>query len=176
MDKCQIYGWHINVNTLRDISQILNIKVNLDWTHFNFLGIPITKKSFSSTMWRPVIQKIKNKVLSLGTRWLNIAGKSTLIQSILFTHPIYTRSMVLAAKMITNNISMEIRKFLWQGGKVQSKKFHLVKWDVVKTPKLNGGLGIRDPEQMNKALGAKLVWRMVFGSRDWWKEVIKKNI
>ena len=28
---------------------------------------------------------------------------------------------------------------------------------------------------MNKALGAKLVWRMVSGSRDWWKEVIRKK-
>ena len=106
-------------------------------------------------MWRPVIQKIKNKVLSLGTRWLNIAGKATLILSILSAYTIYISSMVLAPKKITNNISMEIRKSLWQGGKVQSKKFHLIKWDVVKAPNLNGGLGIRNPEQMNKALGAK---------------------
>ena len=126
-------------------------------------------------MWRPVIQKIKNKILFLGTHWLNIAGKSTLIQSILSAYPIYISSMVLSPNIITNNISMEIRKFLWQGGKVQSKKFHLVKWDVVKTPKLNEGLGIRVPEQMNKALGAKLVWRMVSGSKDWWKEVIGKK-
>ena len=83
--------------------------------------------------------------------------------------------MILAPKMITNKISMEIRKFLWQGGKVQSKKFNLVKWDVVKAPKLNGGLGIRDPEQMNKAQGANLVWRMVSGNRDWWREVIRKK-
>ena len=27
---------------------------------------------------------------------------------------------------------------------------------------------------MNKALGAKLVWRMVSRTRDWWKEVIRK--
>ena len=78
--------------------------------------------------------------------------------------------------MITNNISMEIRKFLWKGGKVQTKKFHLIKWEVVKAPKINGGLGIRDLEHMNKVLGAKLVWRMVSGTRDWWKEVIRKKI
>ena len=79
LDKCQIYGWHSNVNTLRDISQILNMKFNYNWMHFNYLGTPITKKSFSSAMWRPVIQKIITKILFLGTRWLNIAGKSTLI-------------------------------------------------------------------------------------------------
>ena len=70
---------------------------------------------------------------------------------------------------------MEIRKFLWQGGKVQNKKFHLVNWATIKAPKLKDGLGIRDPEEMNKALGSKLVWRMTIGSRDWWKYVIRKK-
>ena len=69
--------------------------------------------------------------------------------------------MVLAPKNVINSICKEIRKFLWQGGKVQTKKFHLVKWDTVKRAKKQGGLGIRDPEQMNKALGAKLIWRLV---------------
>ena len=56
-----------------------------------------------------------------------------------------------------------------------NKKFHLVQWDVVKAPKLKGGLGIRDPEQMNKALGDKLVWILATGNMDWWKEVIRKK-
>ena len=64
---------------------------------------------------------------------------------------------------------MEIKKFLWQGGKVQRKKFHLVKWDTAKRPKIKGGLGIKDPQQMNKALGAKLIWRLVTGKKEWWK-------
>ena len=97
-------------------------------------------------MWRPVIQKIKNKILFLGSRWLKIARKITLIQSILSSYPININFMILAPNMITNNISMEIRKFLWQVGKIQNKKIHLVKWDVVNAPKLKGGLGIRDPE------------------------------
>ena len=58
---------------------------------------------------------------------------------------------------------------------MQRKKFHLVKWDTVKKPKCRGGLGIKDLEQMNKALGAKLIWRMVTGSKEWWKEVIRKK-
>ena len=84
-----------------------------------------------------------------------------LIQSILYYYPIYASSMVLAPKNVINNICKEIRKILWQGGKVQTKKFHLVKWDTVKREKKQGGLGIRDPEQMNKSLGAKLIWRLV---------------
>ena len=83
--------------------------------------------------------------------------------------------MILSPKNVINNICKEIRKFLWQGGKVQTKKFHLVKWDTVKRAKSHGGLGIRDPEQMSKAMGAKITWRLVTGRKEWWKEVIRKK-
>ena len=126
-------------------------------------------------MWTPIIQKIKSKINSLSSKWLNLAGKVTLIHSILSSYPIYSSSMILAPKSVINNISKEIRKFLWQGGKVQRKKFHLVKWDTVKNPKCRGGLGIRDPKQMNKSLGAKLIWRLVTSDKEWWKEVVRKK-
>ena len=116
-------------------------------------------------MWNPVIQKIKDKIHSLGSKWLNLAGKTVLIKSILSSYPIYLSSMVLAPRNVIISICKEIRKFLWQGGKVQTKKFHLVKWETVKRPKLQGGLGIRDPELVCKALGAKLVWRLVSGKK-----------
>ena len=136
---------------------MLHINATHNWTHFTYLGIPIAKNTFASAMWTPIIQKTKNKIHSLGSKWLNIAGKMTLIHSILCSYPIYSSSMILAPKNVINNICKEIRKFLWQEGKVQTKKFHLVKWDTVKRTKNKGGLGIRDPEQMNKALGAKLI-------------------
>ena len=145
--------------------------MNHDWTHFNYLGMPISKNSIYSSMWRPIIQKIKNKIHFLGSRWLNIAGKTTLIHLVLSSYPIYSSSMILTPNMVMNIICMEIRKFLWQGGKVQNKKFHLVNWSIVKPPKLKGGMGIRDTIQMNKYLGSKLVWRIAIGSSEWWKEV-----
>ena len=53
--------------------------------------------------------------------------------------------------------------------------FHLVKWEMVKHAKNQGGLGIRDPKLMSKAMGAKMIWRMVTGRKEWWKEVIRKK-
>jgi hypothetical protein len=51
---------------------------------------------------------------------------------------------------------MKIRNFLWQGGKANNKKFHLINWDQVTNNKTHGGLGIREPELMNQVMGAKL--------------------
>ena len=46
---------------------------------------------------------------------------------------------------------------------------------MVKQARNQGGLGIRDPEQMSRAMGAKLVWRLVSGKKEWWKEVIRRK-
>ena len=87
-------------------------------------------------------------------RWLNLPGKVTLIKSILSSLPIFDNMVLLTPKSIMNSITVELRKFLWQGGKNQGKKFHLVNWNVVKQPKLNGMLGIREVRLMNTTMGA----------------------
>ena len=65
-------------------------------------------------------------------------------------------------------ITKEIRKFLWQGGKSNgSKKIHLINWDVVCSSKNCGATRIRDTTRMNLALGAKILWRIIFGEKVW---------
>jgi hypothetical protein len=46
----------------------------------------------------------------------------------------------------------------------------MVNWAITCAPKENGGLGIRDPERINLALGAKLIWRVITGEKEWWKK------
>ena len=113
LDKSQIYGWNCPPATLCSISQILQIKVNPNWSHFTYLGIPVVKKTLTTSMWNPVIQKIKYKIHSLGSKWLNLAGKTMLIKSILSSYPIYISSMVLAPRTVIISICKEIRNFLW---------------------------------------------------------------
>ena len=43
------------------------------------------------------------------------------------------------------------RKFLW-GSFGSDFKYHLVRWNVVKLPMLDGGLGVRDLRIFNEAL------------------------
>ena len=75
-----------------------------------------------------------------------------------------------------HEITKEIRKFLWQGGKPNGlKKFHLVNWDIVCSPKNCGGVGIRDLTMMNLALGAKILWIIVCRKKSQWKEILRKK-
>jgi hypothetical protein len=50
---------------------------------------------------------------------------------------------------------------LWQGGKGNEKKIHLVNWETVKKPKADGGLQIRDPTLVNLTLGGKILWTLI---------------
>ena len=68
------------------------------------------------------------------------------------------------SKVILAQVSNLIRDFLWQGGKGNQKKFHLVNWETVKHPINEGGLQIRDFGHANIALGGKIIWKLYSNS------------
>jgi hypothetical protein len=140
------------------LAQILSFPISEDWKLFKYPGMPICLKSIPGEYWHIIIQKIKEKMESWGSIWLNPAGHLVLIKSILSSLPIFQFSSLLAPMGTKKNLAQLIRKFLWQGGKSNTKKYHLVRWDVVKVPKDHGGLKIQDPELDNIAMGSKLLW------------------
>jgi hypothetical protein len=122
--------------------------------------------------WNNILDKIKEKFNKWGSLWLNHAGRVVLIKSVLSALPIFQLSMLLAPGKFKSEISQEIRRFLWQGGRSNSRRHHLINWNTVKAPKSRGGLGIRDPFLLNLALGTKILWRMVTRQNEWWKKDI----
>jgi hypothetical protein len=48
----------------------------------------------------------------------------------------------------------------------------MVKWTITSSSKENGGLGIRDPENLNLALREKVIWRIITGHKEWWNKSI----
>ncbi|CAL1376876.1 unnamed protein product [Linum trigynum] len=64
-----------------------------------------------------------------------------------------------------------MRRFLWNGTG-EGKRAPLVKWDLCKASKPNGGLGILDLDCFNKALLIKWLWRYIIEVGSWWRELI----
>jgi hypothetical protein len=145
------------------------------WDNFTYLGIPIFKGRALVAHWMPMVDKLQKKIQAWGANWLNRADKVVLMNSVLSSLPIYQCSVLFAPKSITTRIDALLRRFLWEGGKNNAKKLHLISWSKVKLPKLEGGLNIRDVAAHNLAMGCKLLWQMITGKRTWTKQVLRKK-
>ena len=71
--------------------------------------------------------------------------------------PIYLFPMLETPKTIIKQIKNIQRNFLC-GGMEGNKKWLLVDWQTICTPKAIRGLGLRDPLENNKVMSAKIWW------------------
>eukprot|EP00253_Pinus_taeda_P015937 PITA_15937 len=135
-----------------------------------YLGNVLDFNSKRLKNWQGVLAKLKNKVANWTFRTLNIAGRIVLVKSVLQAIPIYPLSIMAVPQGVCTKIREILRKFIW-GGSSQQKKWALVSWKHLTKRKEEGGLGLRDPDKLNKVLGAKLWWRWLRGGNDLWKQL-----
>lgn len=120
--------------------------------------------------WQEVIDKIKRRLSNWAFRSLNITSRIVLLKAVLQSIPVYTLSIRAASKGVCAKLREIFGKFIW-GGPAQQRKWALVSWANLIQRKEEGGLGVRDPETLNKVLGAKLWWRWLQGGTDVWKKI-----
>jgi len=122
-----------------------------------------------------LLDKIKFKMTQCRSQWLNLAGRTHLVKSVLSVLSIYLFSAISTTIGVVHPIKIPLRKFFSQGDKTTTKKFHLINWDTVTEPFDKAGLGIKNTAIMNVALGARILWRLVLGEQSWWKTVITRK-
>jgi hypothetical protein len=159
--KSEVFSWNIGQPELTGITTLLGFKGQTNWDRFKYLGLPIISGINKRSLWSDVISKIKSKISAWGGYCLTKAGKVILIKSLLSALPNFQAAFFLAPTNVMEQISKLLRDFLWQGGKGNEKKMHLVSWEVVKKSMAEGGLQIRDPALVNLALGGKLLWKLI---------------
>ena len=125
--KSKIYSWNCSARELGDIARSLGMDGTMDWDNFTYLGIPICKIKITPANWEPIIDKIQ----IWNANWLNLAGKTTLIKVVLNSMPIYQSSILLAPGSTIRKIEGLLNKFIWEGGKGNEKKIHLIRWDKI---------------------------------------------
>ena len=123
----------------------------------------------------PLVDKLKIRIQAWGASWLNNARKVILMKSVLISLPVYENSILLAPKTFISKVDGLLRRFLREGGKNNGRRLHLVNWDTIKKPFLEGGLQMWDLETQNLTMGSKLLWNIVSGNPSWSKRVLWKK-
>lgn len=108
------------------------------------------------------------------TNWkaknLSLAGRCTLIQSVLAGVPSYVMQTAWLPQSTCDALN-QLKNFLW-GSIADRRRLHLVKWSTVSKPKSQGGLGLHDARTANIALLAKVGGQLVNGNDKVWAKVL----
>ncbi|XP_022004003.1 uncharacterized protein LOC110901484 [Helianthus annuus] len=125
---------------------------------FVYLGIQVGANMSHVSNWNLVVEVIKARLVSWKAKTLSIGGRLILIKSVLESLPIYYLSLYKAPKTVIDSIESIMRRFLWAGSS-EERKIPWVAWDVISSPKKEGGLGVSKLQDVNEALLLKWMWR-----------------
>ncbi|GLT29941.1 hypothetical protein SLA2020_047710 [Shorea laevis] len=141
-----------------------------------YLGVPLIHGRNSAALYKYIIEKMQLKLASWKQTTLSLAGRRILIQSVTSSIPAYTMQIVLLPHSTCDAIDKMNKNFLW-GTETGNSRPHLVSWEVVCRSKDQGGLGLRAVRDNNRALVAKLGWRILVGDEaPWWKVMRQKYL
>ncbi|XP_019152396.1 PREDICTED: uncharacterized protein LOC109149189 [Ipomoea nil] len=136
-----------------------------------YLGVPSLHGRITKEHYRSILDRVQSKLEGWKTRFLSLAGRQVLTQSVLNAIPSYAMQTMFLPKGVCDAIDKTTRNFLW-GGDGTKRKTSLVNWDTVTLPKEEGGLGIKSMRNMNLALLAKLGWRILKDGTNTWSQIL----
>ncbi|QHO17517.1 Putative ribonuclease H protein [Arachis hypogaea] len=136
-----------------------------------YLGISLGANPRLVKTWKPIIDKVEQKLSLWKAKVLNKSGKLVLIKSVLNSLPIYYLSLYKMPKAVADKLITLQRNFMWckENG---NSGIPMVKWELVQAPKKVGGLGVGDAMLRNTALLFKWWWRFSKEDCPLWKKIV----
>nr|XP_025662026.1 uncharacterized protein LOC112757684 [Arachis hypogaea] len=136
-----------------------------------YLGVPLGANPRLVKTWKPIIDKVEEKLSLWKAKVLNKAEKLVLIKSVLNSLPVYYLSLYKMPKAIAEKLISLQRRFLWS--KEDGRQgMVLVKWELVQAPKKFGGLEVGDAMVRITVLLFKWWWRFAKEECPLWKKVV----
>ncbi|RVW40956.1 putative ribonuclease H protein [Vitis vinifera] len=172
-----ISGLNINLNKseILPVGRVENVEVlasalgcKVGSLPSTYLGLPLGAPHKSVVVWDGVEERMRKRLALWKRQFISKGGRITLIRSTLASMPIYLMSLMCIPRVVRLRLEKIQRDFLWGGGALE-KRPHLVKWDVVRSHKMKGGLGIRNFSILNRpccvnGAGALRLKESLFGS------------
>ncbi|XP_057774960.1 uncharacterized protein LOC130993941 [Salvia miltiorrhiza] len=138
----------------------------------NYLCTKVGGRSNGVGDWKFLVEKVSNKVARWKKIHLSLAGRITLVKSVLQSIPVYQLSIAFIPKVVIKELNSLFSRFLWGGG-TQTGGITWFKWNALCFNKKSGGLGFRNVEWFNQVLLIKWLWRFLGEGKALWARVIK---
>lgn len=153
LNKCILYTSSASTSKLASLSGTLGFSAGS--LPFNYLGVPIFKGKPSTSQLQPIADKILCKLASWKSSLLSIMGRVELVKSAIQSILLYSFQVYAWPISLLKLLDKSIRNFIW-AGHFSTSKLVTVAWKTVCSPLVEGGLGIKSLQVLNKAALLKL--------------------
>lgn len=147
------------VDHCTDISTILNIQQSD--LPIRYLGMPLSSANLRDKDCSLLLEKIKLRIGGWENRMLSLTWRLELIKSTIYPIIQFWMQCFCLPVSIVQKIKHLILNFLW---KSRSSK---IPWEILCRQKEEGGMGLRNLEEMNRALFTKLIWKIINAEGIW---------
>ncbi|XP_074293487.1 uncharacterized protein LOC141620543 [Silene latifolia] len=129
----------------------------------------------ATDMYQPLLDKIKGKIAHWANHSLSYAGKTLLINSIIFGMHNFWGASVLLPKGIIKKINKLCKDFLW-GIDDGARRHVFLSWKAICQPKREGGIGIKEVLSWNCSQVLKWVWKLIARPHSLWALWVNRYI
>jgi hypothetical protein len=171
-NKSEVFTLGINEVEAGETANAFNCKLG----HFpmKYLGLPISYKRLSKEELSFSATKVEKRLETWKCNQLSHGGRSILINSSLSSIPMYSMGFYWLHEGTHKRLDTARGRFFWEGVG-NKKKYHMVKWEALASPKEFGGLAFIDTRAMNTVLLSKWIFKLDRGEKNLVLEVLRKK-
>ncbi|KAL0927345.1 hypothetical protein M5K25_001509 [Dendrobium thyrsiflorum] len=119
-----------------------DIRKAFDFVSREFLIARMIQKGFPMVDFMPLTDSISKKLSGWKANLLSFDGQLQFLKYTILNSIAYWLHSAILPKTVIKFFKRVSSKFLFFGDSIAGKKLHMVSWDTVCKPKLNGGLGL----------------------------------
>lgn len=156
-------------NSKRKLNNLLGVNMVEDLD--KYLGVPLIHFRVSKQTFQAPVDRMKNKLNSWISSKLPLAGRITVMQSLLQNISSYIMQSMMFPNTVHNDIDKICRHFIWDSSE-NDRKISLVPWKQIAMPKELGGLGFWSAKIMNNSFLIKVTWGLFIDHHALWIAVL----